>query len=307
MVHKIKKYTHKTITWIDVENPTLEEIRSLMEEYSIDPNVAKELQLPSYKEKIVLHKKYLYMVMHFTVLRHISTENNDQEIDFIVGQNFIITTRYETIDAIERFIKFFEVNSILEKGIMEDHAGFVLYYIIKEFYKNVSDELDSVSDKLKKIENNIFNGKEKEMVFEISKANRDLINLDHVLRTHKEIINSLEDVASKAFDIDFHNNAIKIANEYYRIENMLSNSIDFVKELRDTNDSLLTTKQNGIMKTLTVVTFLAIPFSVITGFFQMNTLHTPLVGDVNDWKIIVSVEIVSVILLYLLARFKKWL
>ena len=303
----IKKYTHKTITWVDVENPTSNEVRSLMEEYSIDPNVARELQLPSYKEKIVLHKKYLYMVMHFPVLRHSNNGNNDQEIDFVVGRNFIITTRYETIDAIERFAKFFEVNSILEKGIMEDHAGYVLYYIIKELYKSVSDELDCITDRMKKIEKDIFDGREKAMVFEISRANRDLINLDHALRTHKEILDSLEDVAADAFDMAFHENAIKISNDYYKVENMLSNNIDFLKELRNTNDSLLSTKQNETMKILTVITFLAMPFTVITGFFQMNTRYTPFVGSGHDWQIIVITEIVAVMVLFIFAKLRRWL
>lgn len=303
----IKKYTHKTITWIDAESPTAEEVRSLMEEYSIDPNVARELQLPSYKEKIVLHKKYLYMVMHFPVLRHSNNGNIDQEIDFIVGKNFIITTRYETIDALEKFTKFFEVNSVLDKGIMEDHAGYVLYYIIKELYKSISDELDSITDRLKKIEKEIFGGREKEMVFEISGANRDLINIDHALRTHKDVLDSLEKVSAEAFDAQFHENTVKINNDYYRVQNILSNNIDFLKELRDTNDSLLSTKQNETMKILTVITFLGMPFSIITGFFQMNTAHTPLLGVTNDWQMIVSLELFVVVILFIFAKLKKWL
>jgi Mg2+ and Co2+ transporter CorA len=277
-----------------------------MDEYSIDPNVARELQLPSYKEKIALHKKYLYMVMHFPVLRHSNNGNSEQEIDFIVSKNFIITTRYETIDALEKFTKLFEVNAILEKGIMEDHAGYVLYYIIKELYRSVSDELDSINDRLKKIEKEIFEGREKAMVYEISKSNRNLISIDHALRTHKEILDSLEDVAAEAFNMAFHENTIKISNDYYKVENMLLNNIDFLKELRETNDSLLSTKQNETMKTLTVITFLVMPFTVVTSFFQMNTSSTPLIGTPNDWQIIVISEVILAIALFTFARFKKW-
>jgi len=302
----IKKYIHKSITWVDVENPTNEEIISLVEEYNIDPSTARELQLPTYKEKIIPHKNYLYMVMHFPALRH-SHENSNQEIDFIIGKNFLITTRYETIDAIEGFKKTFEVNSILDKGIMEDHAGYVFYYIIKELYKSISDELDSINDTLKVIEKNIFNGKEKEMVTEISKTNRDLLNLNHAISSHKEVLESLGKVDEGLFDSNFSENCIKILNDYYRIENISKNNNDFLKELRETNDSLLSTKQNETMKILTVITFLALPFSVITGLFQMNTESTPLIGSSNDWIIVVATEILVVITLFVFARAKKWL
>jgi magnesium transporter len=303
----IKKYTHKTITWVDVENPTQEEIRTLMEDYGVEHSTAKELQLPSFKDRIYIRKNYMYIVLHFPALRHSHGEEVSQEIDFVVGKNFIITTRYGTVDALENFTKQFEVNNILDKGIMEDHAGFVLYYIMKELYRTISDELDTINDSLREVEKKTFNGREKEMVIEISKINRDLLHLKHTINSHKDIVTPLEEMGKRFFGEDFSDNLDKMLNEYYKTQQTLDNSIDFLKELRETNDSLLNTKQNEIMKTLTILTFLAIPFSVITGFFQMNTAHTPLLGINHDWQLIVGVEIAITIVLFIIARLKKWL
>ena len=304
----IKKYTYKSVTWIDVENPTTDEVRSLVEDYSINTSVAKDLQLPTYKEKITMHKNYLYLVMHFPALRRGSDgDSKDQEVDFIVGKDFIITTRYESIDALERFEKMFEVNSILQKEKMEDHAGYVFYYIIKELYRAISDEVDSLNDSLEIVEKSIFKGEEKEMVWSISKLNRDLLHLNHTITSHKEIFESLPGLTVKFFGEEFADNCDKLLNEYYRIQDVMENSVDFLKELRDTNDSLLNTKQNEIMKILTILTFMALPFTVITGFFQMNTTDTPFVNHAHAWPIIVGTEIVAVIILFTFARLKKWL
>ncbi|MFH1454939.1 MAG: magnesium transporter CorA family protein [bacterium] len=304
----IKKYKNGSITWVDVNDPTTEEVRTLMEEYDINPDIARELQLPTYKEKIVMYKDYLYLVLHFPALRHTHKDNTtDQEIDFIAGKNFIITTRYECIDALERFSKTFELNNILKKGLMEDNAGYVLYYMIKELYRAMSDEVDSINDTLKQAEKNIFKGKEKAMVTEISKANKDLVSFNHILLTHRDVLISLKDSGVKLFDEGFSENFSKIINEYHRVEKVLTNSIDFLRELRSTNDSLLSSKQNETMKILTVITFLALPFSIITGFFQMNAVHTPLIGHPNDWQIIVSFELISVILFFSFVKWKKWI
>ena len=304
----IKKYKNNSITWVDVEDPTTDEIRTLMEEYDINPDVARELQLPTYKEKIVMHKDYLYLVLHFPALRHTHKDNTtEQEIDFVVGKNFIITTRYEAIDALERFTKTFELNSMLKKGLMEDNAGYVLYYIIKELYRAMSDEVDSLNDTLKQVEKNIFKGKEKEMVTKISEANRDLISFNHTILTHRDVLISLRDAGSKLFDRGSVENFSKIINEFHRIEKVLTNSIDFLRELRNTNDSLLSSKQSETMKLLTVITFIALPFSVITGFFQMNAVHTPLIGHPNDWQIIVSTELIFVIIFFTIAKLRKWI
>ena len=304
----IKKYKNNSVTWIDVEDPTIEEVKSLMDEYDINPDIARELQLPTYKEKILPYKDYLYMVLHFPALRHTHRdETTEQEIDFIVGENFIITTRYEPIDALERFVKTFELNNILKKGLMEDNAGHVLYYMIKELYRAMSDEVDSINDTLKQIEKHIFKGKEKEMVTKISEANRDLISFNHTLLTHRDVLASLKDSGSKLFDRSFVENFLVIINEYHRIEKVLLNNIDFLRELRNTNDSLLASKQSETMKLLTVITFIALPFSIVSGLFTTNAVNTPIIKHPNDWQIIFIIELVSVVIFFIFAKLRRWI
>ncbi len=303
----LKKYTNNSITWIDAENPTPEEIHDLMEQYDINPDVARELQLPTYKEKVLLSKDYLYMVLHFPSIRHTHSHNSsEQEIDFIVGRDFIITTRYEHIDALERFAKTFEMNNILQNGLMKDDAGYVLYYLVKELYKAMSDEVDSINDILKEIERNIFKGMEKEMVTEISHVNKDLINFNNIILTH-EVISSLISSGGKLFDKNFTENFAKILNEYHRIIKVLKNSIDFLRELRSTNDSLLSAKQNETMKVLTVFAFITIPFSIITGYFQMNIEHIPFSQFHYTWFVVIGIEIVVSLSLFIFAKLKKWI
>ena len=85
------------------------------------------------------------------------------------------------------------------------------------------------------------------------------------------------------------------------------NSIDFLRELRSTNNSLLSTKQNETMKILTVITFVSLPISVINGFFYTNALHTPIIGHEFDWEIIVTIECISALIFFLFSKFKKWI
>ena len=304
----IKKYKNNSITWVDVEDPTTDEVRTLMMEYGINPDIARELQLPTYKEKIVMQKDYLYLVLHFPAIRHThKDETAEQEVDFIVGKNFIITTRYESIDALERFAKTFELNTVLKKGLMQDNAGYVLYYMIKELYRAMSDEVDSINDNLKQVERHIFKGKEKEMVTEISQVNRDLISFNHTILTHRDVLFSLKDLGSKLFDSGFTENFLKIINEYHRIEKVLYTSIDFLRELRNTNDSLLSSKQSETMKIFTVITFLALPFSVVTDLFQLNTARSPLFVINTDLQTVIFVESIIAVAFFIFAKWRRWI
>jgi len=118
----ISKYTYKKLTWVDLESPTKEEVITLKDEYKLPDLVADELYEPTTRSKIDKYDNVIYLILHFPVLD--GKGQTEREIDFAIGKNFIITTHYETIDPIHEFSKIFEVNSILDKTNMGDHAGF---------------------------------------------------------------------------------------------------------------------------------------------------------------------------------------
>lgn len=302
----IKKQNYKSVIWVDSENPTKDEARGLMEEFGLTPEVAQDILLPTFKDKITPFKDYIYLVLHFPAFKHTHNKSHRQEIDFVIGKNFIITNRYEGIDAMEKYAKIFEVNSILDKNEAKVGSGELFLAMMGTIYQSLSDELDSINYLLREAEKNIFAGKEKDMVFELSRVGREIINFNHIITPHGNILETLKQHSEKIYGKDFTLELDEIINEYYKITKILENVTEVLKELRDTNDSLLSTKQNETMKILTVFTFFALPFTIITGFFQMNTKYTPIVNNDNGWFIIVGAEIITLTVVYLIAKRKKW-
>ncbi|MEI6420046.1 MAG: CorA family divalent cation transporter [bacterium] len=302
----LKKYTFNKVTWVDVENPTKEDIDTLLNEYNLDPEIAQELTLPTYKPRVKSYGDYLYMVLHFPAFKHSHGEEPKQEIDFVIGKDFIITGRYNPIDQLEKVIKIFEVNTLLNKNDSTSDAGHLFYFIIKELFKSVIDEIDFVNDSLKNIERKIFQGKEKEMVIALSKVSRNLLEFKNIIMSQNETITNFEQYGRSFFNKNLSYSLSNIVSEHYKIEQSIEKNIILLQELRETNNSLLSTKQNEIMKTLTIITFIVMPFSIVNGFFQILTVNTPLIGHRYDWYLIVGTETFLVGCMYTYARKKKW-
>ncbi len=304
----ITRYKHNKVTWIDLESPTNEEVRKVMDEYGIDPRVAEELLLPSIKPKVELYgNKMIYLILHFPAFKHTHASQQNQEVDFVIGKNFLITARYDTIDPIHKFSKNFEVNSILDKGDIGEHAGYVFFHMIKKLYRAIEHELEYVNDSLEVIEAGIFEGKEKEMVSELSKVSRELLNFKQALTPHKSVLNSLETVTKNFFEGDFSQHIRSIVGEYNRMQNNIIANLDFLVELRATNNSLITTKQNEIMKVLTILAFVTFPLSLFASIFGMNTMTLPLTGFRGDFWVIIGIMAVAAIFFFSFFKYKKWL
>jgi len=278
-----------------------------MKEFSIHPLVADELLSPTIRPKVDIYPKYLYLILHFPMIEHKHGGRSEQEVDFILGKDFIITTHYETIDPLHEFSKVFEVKSIIDKSHFGVHAGFVFFYLLKELYRSLGIELDYVSRVLENVEANVFEGREKEMVETISHVNRDIVNFRQAIRLHGDILSSFEHASSKIYGDDFGYYVRAAIGEYQKIASALDGHRETVAELRETNDSLLTTKQNETMKVLTIMAFVTFPLSLLASIFGMNTVDTPILGIPGDFWIVMGMMGSGMVLMFIFFKKKNWL
>lgn len=303
----ITRYTHKNLVWVDMESPTQSEVREIMAEFHINPLAAEELLSPTLRPKVDVYENFIYLILHFPAAKHTHNKNNEsQEVDFMVGKNFLITTRYDTVDPIHKFSKVFEVNSILDRSDIGSHGGYLLFYMVRKLYRAVGHELENIESALDNIEEQIFNNKEREMVEEISNVSRQLLNFKQALAAHKDILASFEVAGKQFFGDSFAYHLRSIVGEYYKAENELKFHSETACELRETNNSLLSTKQNETMKLFTVMAFIAFPLTLIASIFGMNT-GLPIVGAEHDFSIIMGIMIATGIIFFIFFKWKKWL
>ncbi len=301
----ISKYTYKKLTWVDLESPTNEEILSLIEQYNLPLLVGEEIAGTTLRSKVDVYPNALYLVLHFPSLSHTNSEPCEQEVDFIIGKDFLITIHYELIDPLHEFSKVFEANSILDKSMMGDHAGFLFFYIIRELYKHLAHELDSMNGSLKEIKKLIFDGNEEQMVQEISKINHRLLDFKQAIRFHNETLKSFETAGRHFFGDGFGYYLSAITGEYNKVSNMLEGHREILADLRDTNDSILRSKVDDTMKKLTVMSFIIMPLTLIADVFCMNTFF-PILRTTKDFYTVIGAMVAMALIMYVYFKRKKW-
>jgi magnesium transporter len=251
----IKTHTFGGETWTDIDHGTPEEMHSIMDTYGIHPFVAKELTAATPRSRVEAHGNYLYCIMHFPVWKHTHTEGKSQEIDFIITKNAVITARYDTIDAIHQLSKDVEVEEILNKNTSIKAAeGHVLFIsILRGLYSSVSEELEYIDDLTESITSKMFKGKEREIVVSVSEVTRILLDFKRVTDLHREILTSLRREGEKLFGENFAENIDSIISDYFKISTAVQSNLEILRELRNTNNSLLAAKQNETIKRFTII------------------------------------------------------
>lgn len=302
----ITKHSHRGLVWVDLESPSQDEIRGIAKEYHLNPLVVHELSAPSLKPKVDLYDNLIYLILHFPRIRR-GKEEPDQEIDFIIGKKFLVTVRYGASETLHLVSKIFDASAVLDKGGFGPHAGFIFFFLLGKMYESLIHELAAVGESLRSVEERIFGGEEREMVLSLSKVSRDILYFKRSLSLHRDVLESFEVAGKKLFGDEFAFHLRALIGDYYRVEHAVESNAAFLSELRETNNALLSTKQNEIMKTLTILAFIALPATTVLSLFQIDSASRPIVGLPLDFWILAAMVGCIAFGLYTWFRHKRWL
>ena len=78
-------------------------------------------------------------------------------------------------------------------------------------------------------------------------------------------------------------------------------------ELRETNNSLLTTKQNETMRVLTIMALLTFPLALLVAILNINSVSNPVFGMKNGFWFIVTTVVGSGAIMIWYFKHKGWL
>ncbi len=303
-------HTYRGVVWIDLERPTDDEVTSLVKRYGLHPLIGEELKMTTSLAKVEFYDEYFLAVLTLPV-RERKGEGNEiieRQVDFVVGKNFLITCRTETIEQLEYFGKIFEANTILNKDEKIEHAGFLFYYMVKKIYSGMIEDLENIKDSITGAEKHIFKGDERDMVEVLSDLSRELIDFKQTARAHRDIWEKMvENVDKSIFGGSFSSYMRDIRDQFNIIHEFIGNARELLNDLRETNDSLLNTKQNDIIKLLTMVTFIGYPALLIAAIFTIPAANIPIIGNSSDWTILMIITLIITGSVWWFLKRKSWL
>jgi magnesium transporter len=302
------RYKYQNGVWVDLEKPTEDEIRDIAKEFSINERLEKEMLSPTPAPLVADGGTSALLELHFPSQGVETGETQNQEIDIVVGEHFIVTVRYEVIAPIHHLKKLFETRDLVT-GHESITTDVLLEILFAHLYAAVHDHTSHLSTCLERVEEDMFNGNERKTVRRISDISRAFLHLEASLANQEEPLSRFLKVHTLRdfFGAPFDERAERILEERAQAMRLVKTHRAVATEMRETNAALLEARQNEIMKTLTVITFIFLPMELITFIFGMGALGTPLRQEPNAfWFIIGAMAVVGVTMTLLLAR-KRWL
>lgn len=253
----ISRHDYKGGVWVDLEQPSEEEIHDIVKEFSISKQFEKEMVSPTPSPMVAAADGAMLLVLHFPAHGADNGDTRNQEVDFIVGGDFIVTVRYEVVAPLYHLKKLLETEELVSgRGSLTTDV--LLEVLFAHLYTSVRDHIDHAADTLARVEKDMFDGHERTTVRSISEISREFLHLEAMLATQEESLGRfLKALADRSFfGASFAARTERILAERSQIAQLISTHRAIATELRETNVALLGARQNEIMKKLTIITFI---------------------------------------------------
>lgn len=304
----IFRYEYSGGVWVDLEQPTEDEVREIVREFSIGKQFEKELLFPTPSPLVATNGDSKLLVLHFPTHRDEQYDTNNQEVDFVVGNGFIVTVRYEVIAPLYHLKKLLDTQKLLDGKEMLT-TDVLLEVLFAHLYTSVRDHIDHIVHHLTRIERDMFDDHERATIRSISAINRAFLHVEATLVNQEESLARFlrEFEARGFFGSAFGERAERILAERTQVARLTTTYRAIAAELRETNVALLNARQNETMKTLTIVNFIFLPLGLISWTFAMRTEGMPLIDSPNAFWLVLAIMFSVAVLLIAFFIKRRWL
>ena len=296
------------LTWIHLDAPTKDEAEELAERFgwhALDvEDVLSKRQRPKVDD--YLEEGYLFAVLHFPVYDSSIGRLNAGELDVFLGPDYLVTLPNVQLDPVSRLFRRSSEDEELREQLFTKGSGRLLYEVLDDLFDYCFPILDKIGHKLDVIEDEMFEGAADEVVRDISNVKQEIISYRKIIKPERSTLRLFERHVERFLpeELELYFDDIVDASE--RIWDLLDNYKEVVEALEATNESVISHKQNDVLRILTVFSVILLPLTLITGIFGMN-VHFPGFDSREAWWGVVGGMIATLGILLGFFRWKRWL
>jgi magnesium transporter len=194
---------------------------------------------------------------------------------------------------------------------LQHGSDHLLYRLLDEIANNYTKLIDQLEDDLAELEGAIFRNPAQDVLEQLFSFKRTTLRLRRVLAPQREVVNRLArdpyPVIGPKDQIFFRD----VYDHFWRLYGLSENLRDLVMGSMDIYLSVVNKQMNEVMRTLTVITTLFMPLTVLTGFFGMNFFQA--VAPSPSWTgqpvliLTVAIMILLPTMMFLWMRRRAWM
>jgi magnesium transporter len=298
------------VIWVDFRGETDEELNAtkdvLLNVFKFHYLTVEDCLETRNQPKIEAFPDYFYFIVHGVKPDETSPSNFvTKELDGYLGSNFVVTfhaERFRSIKAVKQQVR--SSTFACQRG-----AAYLLHQILDQLvdlYMPLVDDFDAEIDAL---EERVLTMKKGSNVIleDIMDLRRSVARMKRISSRQLEVLYRMSHGEFPQIPANTLPYFRDVHDHLLRISDLAENYRDLVSGLFDIHFSVVANKNNDVVKTLTILSSIILPLSLIAGIYGMNFENMPELKTQHGYFITLAIMgIVTVGLLIFFWR-KGWI
>ncbi|HRZ97864.1 MAG TPA: magnesium/cobalt transporter CorA [Paludibacter sp.] len=294
----------KSLSWLNVDSlHDVESMQEIAEIFEIPDNILSDILNPSLRPKVQEFDKGIFATIK--MLQYNETENllSAENLSLIIVDNVLISFQEQpgiVFDPIRERIRKHK-NKIRTSG--SDYLAFTLLDVVVDNYIYI---IGLIGDRIETLEIHMTNNPNKNLLEDINFFKGEMNFMRKNIKPAKEMILTLAKMESEMIHADNKVHYKELQDNINETTELSDSYRDILYDQITMYHTMMSTKLNDIMRTLTVYSVIFIPLTFIVGIYGTNFDNLPELHWKNGYFIMWGVMIVVVLGMLWFFKRKKW-
>ena len=302
---KISALLGKTnLSWLNIDGlhdeKKIEEIGALV---GVPFHILSDILNPSLRPKVQEFDNGVFITLKMLQFKEESRTISVENLSLILTQGCLLSFQEQKGDVFnpvrERIRK--HKNKIRTSGV--DYLAFALLDVVVDNYIYI---IGLLGEKIENLEDKMTDEPRKELLDEINDYKKELNLLRKNIKPAREMILSLVKLESEILQEENRFHFRELQDNITEAGELSDSYREILYDQLNIYHTVMSTRLNDIMRTLTIFSVMFIPLTFIVGVYGTNFDYVPELHWQNGYFIMWVVMVVVAIVMFLLFRRKKW-
>ncbi len=261
------------VVWIDIEGiPEEHGLRRIAEIFGLHPLALEDIVNIPQRPKMEIFENHTLLILRTGHLVDHSLELERDQISLLVGPNYVLSFHEQPRDT------FAPVRHRLHQGgpnLRANGPGYLTYALADAMIDGYYPIMEQYGDALERYEHELLNHHAHAELTDLYKLRRELITTRRHMMATRDIIHNILSNETPHISNRHQTQWRDCLDHCAQLVDMTDISRESIISLQEVQLAMTATRQNEVMKTLTILASIFIPLTFIAGIYGMNFKDMP--------------------------------
>jgi magnesium transporter len=259
------------LSWINIIRPTPKEMEFLAKNFPFHPLDLDDCLSRKQRPKLDEYKDYIFFIFHFSIYNRETKVSTHDQVAVFMGDKYLVTVHSGRLKTLVKFFRECQIDEGIRKDNFANGSGFLLYRILDRAVDAYFPILDKILSLAEDIEDRVFD-ENVEAAQELAILRRDVITQRRIMFPSRTVLIELEGKLKRFTTMDIGVYYGDLMDHVNKICDTLDEAREIIEVYKDTDFILGTDRVNRVMRVLTILSTIILPFVVISSVYGMNVI-----------------------------------